>query len=48
LDPSQDTCRDPAVQKEYANDPLCKQVGTYRGVADMLLGVRFSLLSLSR
>ncbi|GAA5864113.1 hypothetical protein JCM3774_006385 [Rhodotorula dairenensis] len=32
------TCRDPAVQKEYANDPLCKQVGTFRGVGDMLLG----------
>lgn len=38
----QDTCRDPAVQQAYANDPLCKQVGTYRGVADMLLGVRVS------
>ncbi|CDR44683.1 RHTO0S09e07646g1_1 [Rhodotorula toruloides] len=34
----EDTCRDPAVQQAYANDPLCKQVGTYRGVADMLLG----------
>ncbi|GAA6007427.1 alpha/beta hydrolase [Rhodotorula paludigena] len=32
------TCRDPVVQKEYAEDPLCKQVGTFRGVADMLLG----------
>ncbi|GAA6054653.1 hypothetical protein JCM3770_002924 [Rhodotorula araucariae] len=32
------TCRDPAVQKAYAEDPLCKQVGTFRGVADMLLG----------
>ncbi|TKA51607.1 hypothetical protein B0A53_05484 [Rhodotorula sp. CCFEE 5036] len=34
------TCRDPVVQKEYANDPLCKQVGTFRGVGDMLLGSR--------
>ncbi|POY76541.1 A/B superfamily hydrolase [Rhodotorula taiwanensis] len=32
------TCRDPQVQKEYANDPLCKQVGTFRGVGDMLVG----------
>ncbi|BGP41667.1 hypothetical protein JCM10449v2_005658 [Rhodotorula kratochvilovae] len=32
------TCRDPAIQKSYAEDPLCKQVGTFRGVADMLLG----------
>ncbi|GAA5977367.1 hypothetical protein JCM10908_004954 [Rhodotorula pacifica] len=31
-------CRDPIVQKEYADDPLCKQVGTFRGVGDMLLG----------
>ncbi|GAA5838929.1 hypothetical protein JCM9279_003903 [Rhodotorula babjevae] len=34
----EDTCRDPAVQKAYAEDPLCKQVGTFRGVGDMLLG----------
>ncbi|TNY20527.1 Alpha/Beta hydrolase protein [Rhodotorula diobovata] len=32
------TCRDPVIQKEYAEDPLCKQIGTFRGVADMLLG----------
>ncbi|BGP56809.1 hypothetical protein JCM8202v2_004440 [Rhodotorula sphaerocarpa] len=32
------TCRDPVIQKAYANDPLCKQVGTFRGVGDMLLG----------
>ncbi|GAA5953625.1 hypothetical protein JCM21900_003366 [Sporobolomyces salmonicolor] len=35
---AEDTCRDPVIQKAYAADPLCKQVGTYRGVADMLLG----------
>jgi hypothetical protein len=51
--PLQHTCRDPVVQKEYANDPLCKQVGTFRGVGDMLLGVSallppWPLLSLAR
>ncbi|GAA6064367.1 hypothetical protein JCM10212_004100 [Sporobolomyces blumeae] len=34
----EDTCRDVDVQQAYANDRLCKQVGTFRGVADMLLG----------
>jgi len=34
----EDICRDPAVQEAYRNDPLCEPIGTYRGVADMLLG----------
>ena len=29
------------VQKAYMADPLCVPKGTFRGVADMLLGVRF-------
>lgn len=37
---SQDISRDPEVQTSYANDPLCVPIGTYKGVADMLLGVR--------
>ncbi|GAA5856122.1 hypothetical protein JCM8547_002990 [Rhodosporidiobolus lusitaniae] len=40
----EDCTRDPAIQKAYAQDPLCVQVGTFRGVADMLLG-GLSLLS---
>lgn len=35
----QDACRDPEVSAAYAKDPLCTQRGTFRGVADMLLGV---------
>lgn len=35
----QDVCRDPVIQAAYAVDPLCAPVGTYKGVADMLLGV---------
>lgn len=31
-------CRDPVVQAAYAADPLCAPVGSYKGVADMLLG----------
>ncbi|KAI5480651.1 hypothetical protein MNV49_007578 [Pseudohyphozyma bogoriensis] len=30
--------RDAEIGKAYAVDPLCPQVGTFRGVADMLLG----------
>lgn len=37
----QDVCRDPVIQKAYAEDPLCVQVGSFRGISDMLLGVRF-------
>ena len=37
----QDTCRDPAITTAYAKDPLCTQKGTFKGVADMLLGVSF-------
>jgi hypothetical protein len=36
---TQDTCRDPAISTAYAKDPLCTQKGTFKGVADMLLGV---------
>ncbi|ORY83476.1 Alpha/Beta hydrolase protein [Leucosporidium creatinivorum] len=31
-------CRDPEIQKAYSEDPLCVQKGTFKGVADMLLG----------
>jgi len=31
-------CRDPVVQAAYAADPLCAPIGSYKGVADMLLG----------
>ncbi|GAA6038080.1 hypothetical protein JCM8097_007536 [Rhodosporidiobolus ruineniae] len=34
----EDCTRDPEQQKLYANDPLCLQKGTFRGVGDMLLG----------
>lgn len=34
------------MQKAYLNDPLCHPVGSYRGVSNMLLGVRSSLPSL--
>lgn len=37
----QDTCRDPAITSAYAKDPLCTQKGTFKGVADMLLGVSY-------
>lgn len=30
--------RDPVLGAEYASDPLCAPVGTYRGVSDMLNG----------
>lgn len=35
---SKDICRDPVIQEKYANDPLCAPVGTFKGVADMILG----------
>ncbi|GAA5822343.1 hypothetical protein JCM11251_006308 [Rhodosporidiobolus azoricus] len=35
---AEDCTRDPVVRDAYVNDPLCKQQGTFRGVADMLLG----------
>ncbi|GAA5930885.1 hypothetical protein JCM10213_003935 [Rhodosporidiobolus nylandii] len=35
---AEDCTRDPVAAETYAKDPLCKQVGTFRGVADMLLG----------
>ncbi|KAK4051672.1 hypothetical protein OIO90_004622 [Microbotryomycetes sp. JL221] len=31
-------CRDPEISKAYAQDPLCEQKGTFKHVADMLLG----------
>ncbi|GAA5978380.1 hypothetical protein JCM11641_004672 [Rhodosporidiobolus odoratus] len=34
----EDCTRDPEAAATYAKDPLCKQVGTFRGVGDMLLG----------
>ncbi|GAA6015941.1 hypothetical protein JCM11491_007120 [Sporobolomyces phaffii] len=34
----EDTCRDPAVQRAYADDKLCKQQGTFGGVGSMLVG----------
>jgi acylglycerol lipase len=37
---TQDVCRDPEIQVAYAKDPLCVQVGSFRGISDMLLGVR--------
>lgn len=33
-----DTCRDPSIQKAYAEDRLCKQQGTFGGVGSMLMG----------
>ena len=45
---SQDVCRDPAVQKAYASDPLCVQRGTFAGVSDMLLGVSGLVAAQSR
>ncbi|KAM0751006.1 acylglycerol lipase [Meredithblackwellia eburnea MCA 4105] len=33
-----DISRDPEVQQAYAVDPLCKPIGTFKGVSDMLLG----------
>ncbi|GAA5898231.1 hypothetical protein JCM6882_000108 [Rhodosporidiobolus microsporus] len=35
---AEDCTRDPVAREAYVNDPLCKQQGTFRGVADMLLG----------
>jgi len=35
---SKDISRDPEVQAKYAVDPLCPPIGSYKGVADMLLG----------
>ncbi|EGG10409.1 acylglycerol lipase [Melampsora larici-populina 98AG31] len=35
---SKDICRDPVIQEEYANDPLCAPIGTFKGIADMILG----------
>jgi len=34
---SKDISRDPEVQAQYAADPLCPPIGSYKGVADMLL-----------
>ncbi|GAA5980555.1 hypothetical protein JCM5350_004344 [Sporobolomyces pararoseus] len=34
----EDTCRDPEIQKQYSQDKLCKQVGTFAGVGSMLTG----------
>ena len=34
----EDTCRDPLVQKAYAQDKLCKQQGSFGGVGSMLIG----------
>lgn len=33
-----DICRDPIVQEEYAHDPLCPPMATFKGVSDMILG----------
>lgn len=33
-----DICRDPVIQEQYAHDPLCAPIGTFKGVADMILG----------
>lgn len=38
-------CRDPIIQQAYAVDPLCVPTGTFKGVSDMLLGVRFRSLT---
>ncbi|KAH9811504.1 acylglycerol lipase [Melampsora americana] len=35
---SKDICRDPVIQEQYAKDPLCAPVGTFKGIADMILG----------
>ncbi|GAA6016391.1 hypothetical protein JCM10207_003847 [Rhodosporidiobolus poonsookiae] len=35
---AEDCTRDAAAAAAYMSDPLCKQQGTFRGVADMLLG----------
>ncbi|GAA5942846.1 alpha/beta hydrolase [Sporobolomyces koalae] len=34
----EDTCRDPEIQRQYAQDKLCKQQGTFGGVGSMLVG----------
>ncbi|GAA5915699.1 alpha/beta hydrolase [Sporobolomyces salmoneus] len=35
---AEDTCRDPEIQKAYAEDKLCKQQGSFGGVGSMLVG----------
>ncbi|KAK4051048.1 hypothetical protein OIV83_003177 [Microbotryomycetes sp. JL201] len=34
----EDLCRDPVIYKAYAEDPLCAPKGTFRHVANMLMG----------
>ncbi|KAI8455482.1 acylglycerol lipase [Phakopsora pachyrhizi] len=34
----EDICRDKFIQEKYEHDPLCAPIGTFKGVADMILG----------